>query len=254
MGIKELISAMKANPPSDAIPNMLDEIVSAYGEGSDKDYNERSTSKIGNRPWRKGYSRNEEIINRIGQMLAIQPKDEYRFDLGPTMNKDREFFPQGIISGGDKLVSPGSYIESRGESDFTEEQDFQGDIGKTRSSSLLKSILKAYNVHQNAPQRRLREEQGYPEGQYGLYQGYSETEEKEKEFIKTLFGNKRTKTTKDKHDSYKVSTSIYKDLLGRESTLWPEVKFTAKAHDSIDSQIAYNDISSIAKKFSTYKP
>ena len=92
----------------------------------------------------------------------------------------------------------------------------------------------------NIPQTKLLEKSGYPKGYYGKYTAKSNRHEKEWEI-------KDGRRKNIKNDA--VETDLYANLFYDSvddilSTILPEVKVTAKAHDAIDSKIMANNIRS----------
>ena len=96
--------------------------------------------------------------------------------------------------------------------------------------------LQAWNILPNKQQRELLEASGYPEGEYGLYSGFGQQD------FKDLVNNKNDTLANE------LIAYLYRENQDAvPSLIMPEVKVTAKAHDSIDEEMLINEIKGAVK-------
>ena len=83
----------------------------------------------------------------------------------------------------------------------------------------------SFNVGPTKEQELLRMASGYPEGDYG--------------FERQIFSRNRGMDNQSLRD---VFSTIFRDKQGNVSTMFPETKVTAKAHDAINEEMSLNDL------------
>ena len=100
--------------------------------------------------------------------------------------------------------------------------------GTSGSINDYERFSQSFNVGPTKEQELLRMASGYPEGDYGFErQISSQFRGMENEILRDMF------------------STVFRDKQGNVSTMFPETKVTAKAHDAIDKEMSINDLVSL---------